>query len=102
MGVSEAGAITSQLMVSTYYGLVRLLATCASGSHSVAETLLQSALPETLRRLLASSPLFSSTSTSSSSVLRSTDQLLEVRPRRAACALLRLAIRHPGLPTGVS
>ena len=68
-------------MVSTYYGVMRLLATCAAGSHSVAETLLESGLPGTLRRLLASSPLFSSTATSSSSVLRSTDQLLEVRMR---------------------
>lgn len=72
--------MSKQLMVSTYYGLVQLLSTCAAGSHSVAETLLQSSLPETLRRLLASSPLFSSSTTSASSVLRSTDQLLEVTP----------------------
>ena len=42
------------------------------------QALLSGGLPSTLRRLLATSPLFSSTTTSASSVLRSTDQLLEV------------------------
>jgi len=35
--VSETGGMAAQLMVSTYYGLLRLLGTCAAGSHSVAE-----------------------------------------------------------------
>ena len=35
--VSESGSMAAQLMVSTYYGLLRLLGTCAAGSHSVAE-----------------------------------------------------------------
>ncbi len=33
--------MTSQLRVSTFYGLIKLLATCAAGSHVVAESLLQ-------------------------------------------------------------
>ena len=41
VAVSESGAMTAQLMVSTYFGLLRLLSTCAAGSHAVAETLLQ-------------------------------------------------------------
>ncbi len=35
--MSETGGMAAQLMVSTYYGLLRLLGTCAAGSHSVAE-----------------------------------------------------------------
>ena len=70
--------MTAQLNVSTYYGLVKLLATCAGGSASVAENLLTGGLPDTIRRLLRTSTLFSSSATSSSSVLRTNDQLLEV------------------------
>lgn len=33
--------MTSQLSVSTFYGLIKLLATCAAGAHVVAESLLQ-------------------------------------------------------------
>lgn len=39
--VEESGSMTSQLSVSTFYGLIKLLATCAAGSHVVAESLLQ-------------------------------------------------------------
>ena len=31
--------MAAQLTVSTYYGLLRLLGTCAAGSHSVAEVM---------------------------------------------------------------
>ena len=44
--------MTSQLSVSTYYGLIKLLSTCVSGSHSVAEDLLQSGISNTLHKLL--------------------------------------------------
>ncbi len=44
--------MTSQLSVSTYYGLVKLLSTCVTGSHTVAENLLQSGISDTLRNLL--------------------------------------------------
>lgn len=78
VSVSESGSMVSQLNVSTFYGLIKLLATCAGGSASVAETLLTRELPDTLRRLLRTSTLFSSSATSSASVLRTNDQLLEV------------------------
>ena len=45
---------------------------------NMVQALLSGGLPGTLRRLLATSTLFSSSTTSASSVLRSTDQLLEV------------------------
>lgn len=69
----------AQLAVATYYGLIKLLATCAGGSASVAETLLSGELPDTVRRLLQTSTLFSSSTTSTASVLRTNDQLLEVQ-----------------------
>ncbi len=78
VAVSEAGSMTAQLNTATYYGLIKLLATCAGGSASVAETLLKGSLPDTLQRLLRTSPLFTSGSTSAASVLRTNDQLLEV------------------------
>ena len=51
--VTENGSMTSQLSISTYYGLIRLLTSCASGSHAVAESLLQADLSTTMRNLLA-------------------------------------------------
>ena len=44
--------MTSQLSVSTYYGLIKLLSTCVKGSHTVAENLLQANMSGTLRNLL--------------------------------------------------
>ncbi len=41
--------MTSQLSVSTYYGLIRLLTTCARGSPAVAESLLQADMAGTMR-----------------------------------------------------
>eukprot|EP00891_Asterochloris_glomerata_P005589 jgi/Astpho2/5589/e_gw1.00079.2.1_t len=78
ISVSETGSMTSQLSVSTYYGLIKLLSTCVKGSHTVAENLLQAGMSGTLRNLLQSSTLFSTSRTSPASVLRSSDQLLEV------------------------
>ena len=51
--VTENGSMTSQLSISTYYGLIRLLTSCASGSPAVAESLLQANLSTTMRNLLA-------------------------------------------------
>ena len=52
ISVSDTGSMTSQLSVSTYYGLVKLLSTCVAGSHTVAENLLQSGISGTLHNLL--------------------------------------------------
>lgn len=52
ISVSDTGSMTSQLSVSTYYGLVKLLSTCVTGSHTVAENLLQSGISGTLGNLL--------------------------------------------------
>ncbi len=41
MGVSESGGMTSQLQASTFYGLLKILATMAAGSHVVAEALME-------------------------------------------------------------
>lgn len=71
--------MTSQLSMSTYYGLVKLLTTCASGSDSVAETLLQAGLSTSLHNLLVTSSFFSSSTKARASLLQSSDQLYEVR-----------------------
>lgn len=55
VAVNDSGSMTAQLSVSTYYGLIRLLTTCAAGSHSVAESLLTANMSTTMRRLLARS-----------------------------------------------
>lgn len=39
--VEPSGSMASQLQVPTFFGLIKLLATCAAGSHTVAESLLQ-------------------------------------------------------------
>ena len=78
VAVNETGGITSQLSSSTFYGLVKLLATCASGSHVVAENLLQAGISNTLRNLLVSSPLLSATTASPGNALRSSDQLQDL------------------------
>ena len=56
IAVSESGSMTSQLSVSTYYGLIKLLTTCTTGCHTVAENLLQAGVSGTLRSLLARFP----------------------------------------------
>ena len=53
VAVSEGGSMTSQLAVSTYYGLIKLLTTCASGSAAVARTLHEAGISATIRRLLS-------------------------------------------------
>ena len=53
IAVSESGSMMSQLSVSTYYGVIKLLTTCTAGSHTVAESLLQAGVSGTLRSLLA-------------------------------------------------
>lgn len=76
--VSDTGSITSQLSGSTFYGLVKLLATCASASHVVAESLLQAGISGTLNTLLMTSPLLSATLASPGNALRSADQLQDL------------------------
>lgn len=75
VAVSDNGSISSQLTSSTFYGLIKLLATCASGSHIVAESLLQAGVSGTMRTLLATSPLLAITGASPGNALRSADQL---------------------------
>lgn len=76
IGLSDSGAMTSQLSVSTYYGLLKLLATAAASSASVATTLMNSGAVSTARTLLATSPLLSNTGTGT--LLRTPDHLHEV------------------------
>lgn len=76
--VSDTGSITSQLSGSTFYGLVKLLATCASASHVVAERLLQAGISGTLNTLLMTSPVLSATLASPGNALRSADQLQDL------------------------
>lgn len=76
INMSESGGVTSQLSVATYFGLVKLLATCASGSSAIAEHLLKGGLSEVLKALLSTSSLLGATS--GASLLRTTDQLYEV------------------------
>ncbi|KIY98523.1 E3 ubiquitin-protein ligase TRIP12, partial [Monoraphidium neglectum] len=71
------GGMAAQLSLGTYYGLIRLLATCAAGSPAVAESLLQGPLVDTLRQLLAGSAMLSSAA-GQACVLRTADQLSEV------------------------
>ncbi|KAK9798991.1 hypothetical protein WJX73_009807 [Symbiochloris irregularis] len=86
ISVSEGGSLTSQLSVSTYFGLVKLLTTCVISSAAVAETLLENGISGTLHSLLQSSSLFASATSSPGSILRSSDQLYEVVT--LACELL--------------
>ena len=51
--VSETGSMASQLAVSTYYGLLKLLCACAQGSPTVVETLFRADMSSTLRKLLS-------------------------------------------------
>jgi E3 ubiquitin-protein ligase TRIP12 len=78
VAVSDTGSITSQLSGSTFYGLVKLLATCAGGSHVVAENLLQAGVSSTLNKLLMTSPLLSASLASPGNALRSADQLQDL------------------------
>ena len=52
-GVTETGALTSQLSLHTFYGLLRLLTACVAASPGVAEELLCCRVSSTLRNLLA-------------------------------------------------
>ena len=53
VAVSETGSMTSQLSVSTYYGLIKLLTTCAAGSPTVTESLHTAGISGTISRLLS-------------------------------------------------
>ena len=55
-GVSEVGALTSQLSLSTFYGLLRLLTACVAASPAVAEELLRARVSATLRNLISRWP----------------------------------------------
>ncbi|GIM11450.1 hypothetical protein Vretimale_14948 [Volvox reticuliferus] len=81
IGLSETGAMTSQLSLSTYYGLLKLLATAAASSASVAITLLGTGALSTARTLLATSPLLMAGPNAGgggAALLRTPDQMHEV------------------------
>lgn len=79
VSVNEQGSlITSQLSSSTFYKLMKILATSAKTSHVVAENLLQAGMSGTIHKLLSMSPLLSPTSPSPGSMLRSGDQLQDL------------------------
>jgi E3 ubiquitin-protein ligase TRIP12 len=78
VAVSETGSIASALSANTFYGLVKLLSTCAAASHIVAEALLTAGISSTIRKLLATSPLLASSTASPGNVLRSADQLQDL------------------------
>lgn len=81
VSISEGKSISSQLSSSTFYGLIKLLSTCASGSRVVAESLLEAGISETLSKLMTTSPLLSAAAAGASAAspgniaLRSSDQL---------------------------
>lgn len=73
--------MTSQLSLSTYYGLLKLIATAAASSASVAIALLGAGALATARTLLATSPLFMTGpggGGGAAAMLRTPDQLHEV------------------------
>lgn len=80
--ISSADAGAPQTSVSTYFGMVRLLSTCASGYSAIAEQLLRAGVVDTLRQLLASCAMLGSSGSVTQSgglpVVRTPDQLLEV------------------------
>mmetsp|Transcript_11522 Transcript_11522/g.28178 ORF Transcript_11522/g.28178 Transcript_11522/m.28178 type:complete len:2013 (-) Transcript_11522:941-6979(-) len=70
---------TSTLSLNTYYGLIKLLATCASASPAVARQLVERGMLGVIKSLLAGSSLLpNSAASSTSSMLRSADQLFVV------------------------
>ena len=80
VAVTEGGGMASALSSGTFYGLLRLLASCAASSHVVADSLLAGGVATTLRNLLATSPLFAGAGAAPSpgNVLRSTEQLADL------------------------
>eukprot|EP00887_Chlorella_sp_A99_P008099 scaffold12.g8099.t1 len=68
--VAENGSVTSQLQIPTFYGLIKLLATCAGGSHAVAEALLRSGISDTLRNLMRTSSLLTAAAASPGNALQ--------------------------------
>lgn len=80
ISLSDSGAKTSQLSLSTFFSLIKLLTTCVRGSpYDVTKTLVEGGVLETLRQLLASSSMLivcsGGAATASSSVVRTTEQL---------------------------
>lgn len=59
VSVSDNGSMTSPLAVNTYFGLIKLLTACVTGSGSVAETLHQAGVSKTINKLLSRSELSS-------------------------------------------
>jgi len=79
---SNSTGSSTQTSVCTYFGMVKVLSTCASGSAAVAQQLLKAGVVDTLRQLLGNCAMLSSGRGSSSGgtapVLRTSDQLYEV------------------------
>lgn len=78
---SSSTSSSTQTSVTTYFGMIKLLSTCASGSAAIAQQLLKAGVVDTLRQLLATCAMLGSSGSSSSGsapVLRTPDQLYEV------------------------
>lgn len=74
--VPEGGTPSTQLSVSTYFGLIKLLATCAAGSAPAFELLLQSRISTTLKALLSAGACVS-TSLGGAGALSSSEQTFD-------------------------
>lgn len=76
----SSSATSTQTSVATYFGMIKLLSTCASGSAAIAQQLLKAGVVDTLRQLLANCAMLNTGSNSSGAapVLRTPDQLYEV------------------------
>jgi E3 ubiquitin-protein ligase TRIP12 len=79
-GGGEGGGGGPQTSVATYFGMIRLLSTCASGSAAIVEQLLKAGVVDTLQVLLAHCALLGSGGSVASGgpTIRTPDQLLEV------------------------
>jgi E3 ubiquitin-protein ligase TRIP12 len=106
-----AGGSSTQTSVGTYFGMIKLLSTCASGSAAIAQQLLKAGVVDTLRQLLASCAMLGSSGSASGSVLRTPDQLYEVMTLAhellpavpdASDMLLRDLPTHGGAPAGAA
>ena len=94
ISLSDTGSMTTQLSLSTYFSLIKLLTTCLRGCPDIAKNLMSGGLLDTLRVLLATSAMASGSG--SGSVIRSADQL-----HAAVQLALELMPAIPDAPTAL-
>lgn len=81
ISINGSSSSSTQTSIATYFGMVKLLSTCASGSAAIAQQLLKAGVVDTLRQLLANCSMLSHSGSASPTVapaLRTPDQLYEV------------------------